>query len=35
MLRNLKEGMKGEEALNANFRKTYAVLEQEVAAAYR
>ena len=35
MLRNLKEGMKGEEALSANFRKTYAVLEQEVAAAYR
>lgn len=35
MLRNLKEGMEGEAALNANFRKTYAVLEQEVANAYR
>jgi hypothetical protein len=35
MLRNLKDGMDPEEALNANFRKTYAVLEEEVANAYR
>lgn len=35
MLRNLKEGMKAEEALSQNFRKTYETLEAEVAAAYR
>lgn len=35
MLKNLREGMGPEEALNLNFRKSYAVLQEEVAAAFR
>lgn len=35
MLKSLRDGTPAEEALSANFRKTYAVLEQEVANAYR
>lgn len=35
MLQTLKAGTPAEEALTQNFRKTYAVLEQEVANAYR
>jgi len=35
MLQSLKEGIAPEEALGKTFRKTYAVLEEEVANAYR
>ncbi len=35
MLGDLRGGMAPEEALERNYRKTYAVLEQEVANAYR
>ena len=35
MLEGLRDGLEAEEALRRSFRKTYAVLEQEVANAYR
>lgn len=34
MLEDLKSGVPAEEALSRNYRKTYGVLEQEVASAY-